>query len=80
MSNTRYHGVFAVFLFIPSAFVIIPWLGYEHGFWIVVIALVGAGSMLRWPLYYLGKYLMSKVTGAEFVWPNWRPKDQGKPK
>ena len=76
MSGTRYHGVFAVFLFIPSAFIIVPWLGYDYGWLAVVIALIGVGSMLRWPLYYVSKYLRSKVTGEEFSWPNWRPRDQ----
>ena len=76
MSGTRYHGVFAVFLFIPSAFIIIPWLGYVYGGWAIIFALLGVGSMLRWPLYYVGKYLQSKVTGQAFSWPNWRPRDQ----
>ncbi len=76
MSNTRYHGVFAVFLFIPSALVIVPWLAFDYGFWAALVALVGVCSMLRWPLYYVGKYLRSRVTGEDFSWPNWRPRDQ----
>ena len=76
ISGTRYHGVLAVFVFIPSALVIIPWLGYDHGVWAALLAVCAAGSMLRWPAYYVGKYLISRVTGAEFSWPKWWPKDQ----
>tara|TARA_R110002124_G_scaffold126129_1_gene285573 strand:- start:5460 stop:5753 length:294 start_codon:yes stop_codon:yes gene_type:complete len=78
MSNTRFHGVFAVWLFIPSAFIIIPWLGYDHGIWASILALIAVGSMLRWPLYYVGKYLQSKVTGQDFSWPDWRPNKSDK--
>jgi uncharacterized protein DUF2484 len=45
----------------------IPILGYvtwQNGPWIGLIVLVAAMSILRWPLYYLGRWIKARLGGG----------------
>lgn len=52
----------------PEAYVLIavgiPILGYvtyQHGPWVGLIVLAGAVSILRWPVWYLLKWLRARI-------------------
>ncbi len=45
----------------------IPILGYvtwQNGPWIGLIVLAAAMSVLRWPLYYLGRWIRARFSGG----------------
>ena len=54
------HWRAASFLLLPTIVFIIPWLFYENGPVIGGLFLIGFCSILRWPLYYFGKFLIRK--------------------
>ena len=66
------HKFFALYVLIPSAIVILIALGYTYGAWAVFAALLCVASVLRWPFYYIGKFVISKVRGTEFEGPKIR--------
>lgn len=36
------------------------YIGIQHSFWVVLLAVAGLGSMFRRPLWVLGKHLMGR--------------------
>lgn len=44
---------------------LLGWLTLENGPLAGLIALAAGASVLRWPLFYLGRWLREKVTGRD---------------
>jgi hypothetical protein len=40
---------------------LLGWLTYEHGVWWGLIFLFAAGSVLRWPVVYLGRWMKRRL-------------------
>ncbi|WP_293447819.1 DUF2484 family protein [Planktotalea sp.] len=40
---------------------LLAWIWYQNGFWIALIVLVAAMSVLRWPVIYLVKWVKGLV-------------------
>ncbi|GLQ34870.1 hypothetical protein GCM10007939_11530 [Amylibacter marinus] len=74
MTSTRYHRFFALYVLIPTALILIPLIGYSYGLVWMLAALLGAGSVLRWPVYFLTKFFWSKLTGRPYTGPPIRTK------
>lgn len=52
----------------PTAYVLITvglpllvWIGWENGIWIALLFLIGAASVLRWPVWFLWKWVKRLV-------------------
>jgi hypothetical protein len=39
------------------------WVFWQHPWWVGVLGLMAAASMLRWPVIYLGRWLGRKIGG-----------------
>ena len=50
--------------------VLVPYLWIAGNPFIAIMFTLGVGSIMRWPLYYIGKYIWSKITGGSFNGPN----------
>lgn len=57
----RFHRVMAIYVLIPTALIILPWLFYEEGAIIGLLALAAVGSILRWPIYYLSRWVLKGI-------------------
>lgn len=80
MSDTKYHKRWALGVFLPGAIILIPLIGIYYGPLMLLLSLAGVGSVLRWPFYYIGKFIWAKATGGEFRGPDWRPENHNKVK
>ena len=60
----RFHWPGAVVLIVTGV-PLLGYLTYENGPLAGLIGLAAGASVLRWPLFYLGKWLRQKVTGRE---------------
>ncbi len=40
---------------------ILVWIGWTNGPWWAAAFLIAAGSVLRWPLVYLGRWLRKRI-------------------
>ena len=60
----RTHWPGAVVLIITGV-PLLGYLTYENGPLAGLLGLAAGASVLRWPLFYLGKWLRQKVTGRE---------------
>lgn len=45
------------YILIALGLPLLGWLIYESGPWVGLACLLAAGSLLRWPVRYLGRYL-----------------------
>lgn len=59
----RFHKPGALYLLIPTALVLLPWLYASNGPLVGTLFLTGFGSILRWPVYFLGKFVSRKTRG-----------------
>ncbi len=60
----------------PGAFMLMlllvplmPYLWIAGNPFLAVLFLAAVGSLLRWPIVYLGRYIRSKFTGEDFQGP-----------
>lgn len=60
----RTHWPGAVVLIVTGV-PLLGYLTYENGPLAGLLGLAAGASVLRWPLFYLGKWLRQKVTGRE---------------
>ena len=60
--RTHWPGAVAL---IVTGVPLLGYLTYENGPLAGLIGLAAGASVLRWPLFYLGKWLRQKVTGRE---------------
>lgn len=71
-SKYAIHRFFVLYVLLPSAIVILIALGYTYGVWAVVVAMVAIGSVLRWPLYYIGRLAWARLRGKPFELPDFK--------
>ncbi|MDR6264762.1 MULTISPECIES: DUF2484 family protein [Rhodobacterales] len=62
-----YHppGAFLLLLLLVP---LIPYLWIAGNPFIAVMFVAGVGSIMRWPLYYIGRFTWARITGKPFVW------------
>lgn len=58
LSPQKYHRPFAVYFLLPSMLVLVPWLWIEHGVWVGLLACAAVASILRWPFYFIGRWVI----------------------
>ena len=71
-----YHRRFAFYLLLPTALPLLVWVTYDTGWLGLIAILFMIGSVLRWPFYFFGKFVLSKFTGADFEWPDFGQKKE----
>lgn len=47
----------AAYILIALGLPVLVWVFVQHGVWIGLLVLAAAGSVLRWPVLYLGRWL-----------------------
>lgn len=57
----KIHKPCAVFFLIPTALLLIPLVYATDGPLVGTLFLLGVMSILRWPVYFLGKFLSEKT-------------------
>jgi hypothetical protein len=57
MLPTRDHHWRAAYLLMATGLPLVVWVFETHGVTWAVAFLIAAGSILRWPLYFLGRWL-----------------------
>ena len=59
----KYNKTGALYFLIPTALVLLPWIYVSNGLLVGALFLMGFGSILRWPLYFLGKFVIRRTMG-----------------
>lgn len=59
----KYHKTSALYFLIPTALVLLPWICAANGFLVGALFLAGFGSILRWPVYFLGTFVIRRTKG-----------------
>ncbi len=59
----KYHKSAALYLLIPTVIVLLPWIYAAEGPLVGTLFLIGFGSILRWPVYFLGKFVIRRTMG-----------------
>ena len=57
----KIHKPCAMFFLIPTALALVPLVYATDGPLVGTLFLIGAGSILRWPVYFLGRFVVSKT-------------------
>ena len=58
-----FHKPAALYLLIPTAVVLLPWIYVTNGPLVGTLFLIGFCSILRWPVYFLGRFVIRKTKG-----------------
>lgn len=58
-----FHKPAALYLLIPTVIVLLPWIYAAEGPLVGTLFLIGFGSILRWPVYFLGKFVIRRTMG-----------------
>ncbi len=58
-----FHKPFALYLLIPTVIVLLPWIYAAEGPLVGTLFLIGFCSILRWPVYFLGKFVIRRTMG-----------------
>lgn len=40
---------------------LLVWIGWSNGLWVAAAFLIGGGSVLRWPVYFLARWFRSII-------------------
>jgi hypothetical protein len=60
----RLHKPSAIWFLIPTALTLLPWLYVTSGWVAALLFLLGACSILRWPVYFLSRFIGQKTRGV----------------
>ena len=63
MFPSKRHHWPAAFVLIAIGVPLLAFIAYENGVWVMLACLVAAGSVLRWPVIYLFRWIKRKVRG-----------------
>ncbi len=59
----KFHKPSALYFLIPTVLALLPWLYATNGPLVGTLFLIGFGSILRWPVYFLGKFVIRRTRG-----------------
>jgi hypothetical protein len=62
MFPSRDHHWKNAYRLIALALPLAAWLAYAEGPWWTLAFLIAAGSILRWPLIYLGRWIRQRIS------------------
>jgi len=63
MIPSRKHHWPQAYVLIAIGLPLLVWVYVENGLLIALVSAIACGSMLRWPMIYLGRWIKRQVTG-----------------